>query len=122
MNKAKVHPKVQEVWDAWERGEDPLDRDLSGFIEHADWKWAIVRQPKDKTVTLRMESALLDSTKAVAKEEGVGYQGLMREFILEGIARRRSKNAFLAAERVEDHYPKPERKKKASKAPRRAKA
>ena len=112
MSNAKPHPKVQEFWDAWERGEDPLDRDLSGFIEHADWKWAILRQPKDKTVTLRMESSLLESAKELAEKEGVGYQGLMREFILEGIARRK-KSAFVPAEKLEMSFPKSKKKKKA---------
>jgi predicted DNA binding CopG/RHH family protein len=47
-----------------------------------------VLAPKDATVTLRLPKAMVDSIKAVAAREGVRYQGLMRQYIVEGLTKR----------------------------------
>lgn len=99
--------KVGEPW-----GDDPLKYDLSELMEKGDWKWAIVRQPKDKTVTLRMQGSLIDSVKQLAKAEGVAYQSLMRDLIAQGVSVRQMRSP-VASEKLKMSYPKTKKKKKA---------
>jgi predicted DNA binding CopG/RHH family protein len=60
--------------------EDFLDQDLSEYLEPENFTETLFEiQPKDKSVTLRMSSDLLDAYKDSADEQGVSYQKLMRQ-------------------------------------------
>jgi predicted DNA binding CopG/RHH family protein len=108
----KTYKTVAEFWKEFAEGRDPLDGDLSEIITKFDWKPARLTLRKDKTVTLRMPGTLVDSIKAEAKKEGVGYQGLMRDLITEGLDRRQHR-ALVAGETMDISYPKAKKKRKA---------
>lgn len=74
--------------------QDPLDRDLS-FVFDDPTKWKQFSDlfqyaPKDKTITLRMSSDLLNRYKKLAKEMDTKYQKLIREALLEYLLKRAS--------------------------------
>lgn len=59
---------------------DPLNKDLTGYLTKDKFKAIEFDiQPKDKSVTLRMSSQLLEAFKRKANQEGVNYQKLMRK-------------------------------------------
>ena len=73
-------------------GDDPLDQDLSEFINDGGWKpMRFVFAPKDTTVTGRLPQGMVASLKEAAAREGVRYQGFMRQLIAEGLAKHAPK-------------------------------
>jgi len=66
---------------------DPLDRDMS-FVFEDPKKWKNFSDlfqfvPKDKTITLRMSTDLLNRYKKLAKDKDTKYQKLIREALIE---------------------------------------
>lgn len=75
-------------------GDDPLDQDLSDFINDGGWQRVrFIMAPKDTTVTMRLPQAMVQAVKDVAAREGVRYQGLVRQFIAEGLVKHTPKGA-----------------------------
>lgn len=73
---------------------DPVERDLS-FVFEAPEKWMKVSEvlrnlPKNKTITLRLSSDLLDQYKELAKKKDIKYQKLIREALIEYLAKKAS--------------------------------
>ena len=73
---------------------DPLDRDMS-FLLKEKGKWVRLNelfqlQKKNKTVTLRMSDDLLNEVKKIAKDEDMDYQKLIRNIIIEYVAKKAS--------------------------------
>lgn len=71
---------------------DPLDRDMS-FLLKEKGKWVRFNdlfqlQKKNKTITLRVSDDLLNEVKKIAKDEDVDYQKLIRNIIIEYVAKR----------------------------------
>jgi predicted DNA binding CopG/RHH family protein len=67
---------------------DPLAEDLTGYLSTLNFKRAKVEMaPKDTTVTLRVPSQLIVTAKKVAKKHGVKYQTMMRQAIVEYVAK-----------------------------------
>lgn len=61
------------------KGDDPLDRDLSGLLKTGDWKTVRFElEPKDKTITIRLSDRLLQGLKRKAKASGLDYQKFIR--------------------------------------------
>lgn len=74
--------------------QDPLSRDMS-FVFDDPTKWKQFSElfqfaPKDKTITLRMSSDLLNRYKQLAKEMDTQYQKLIREALLEYLLKKAS--------------------------------
>jgi len=60
--------------------EKLLEEDISEYINQENFKEVHFElQPKDKSVTLRLSSQMLDSFRAKADKEGINYQKLMRK-------------------------------------------
>lgn len=79
-------------------GSDPLDQDLSEFMDHTKYKWVRFSdlfefQPKNKTITLRMPESMLENLKAIAEKENIDYQKLIRKALSELIAKKMKKAA-----------------------------
>ena len=73
---------------------DPLDRDMS-FLLKEKGKWVRLNelfqiQKKNKTITLRVSDDLLNEVKKIAKDEDMNYQKLIRNIIIEYVARKAS--------------------------------
>lgn len=73
---------------------DPLDRDMS-FLLKEKGKWVRLNelfqiQKKNKTITLRMSDDLLNEVKKIAKDEDMDYQKLIRNIIIEYVAKKAS--------------------------------
>ncbi len=73
---------------------DPLERDMS-FVFDDPTKWKQFSElfqfaPKDKTITLRMSTDLLNRYKKLAKEENTKYQKLIREALIEYLLKKAS--------------------------------
>lgn len=73
---------------------DPLDRDMS-FLLKEKGKWVRLNelfqiQKKNKTITLRVSDDLLNEVKKIAKDEDMDYQKLIRNIIIEYVARKAS--------------------------------
>ena len=73
---------------------DPLDRDMS-FLLKEKGKWVRLNelfqiQKKNKTITLRVSDDLLNEVKKIAKDEDVDYQKLIRNIIIEYVAKKAS--------------------------------
>ena len=47
-------------------------------------------RPAKKLISLRLEPAAIDRLKAIAQQKGVGYQTLMRMWVMERLALERS--------------------------------
>ena len=59
-----------------------LKKDLSDFISPDDFKTTSFEfSPKDKSITLRVSSELLDAVQSAAKRRRTNYQKLIREAI-----------------------------------------
>jgi predicted DNA binding CopG/RHH family protein len=59
-----------------------LKKDLSDFIATENFKLTSFEfAPKDKSITLRVSSKLLDAVQTSAKQRGINYQKLIREAI-----------------------------------------
>ncbi len=89
MKKKKNQSKKGKI-----ENEDPLERDMS-FIFDDSAKWKKFRElfqfvPKDKTITLRMSSDLLNRYKKLAKETDTKYQKLIREALIEYLVKKAS--------------------------------
>ncbi len=68
--------------------DDPLAEDLTGYLSTLEFKRAKVEMArKDTTVTLRVPSELVVTAKKVAKKHGVKYQTMMRQAIVEYVAK-----------------------------------
>lgn len=94
--------------------EDPLAGDLSGLLATLKFRPAVIElERKDTSITLRLPASLVASAKALAQRQGVRYQGLMRNFIAEGVARGGWPSLPSVGEGVKMSYPKPKRKKTA---------
>ena len=73
---------------------DPLDKDMS-FLLKEKGKWVrfndlFQMQKKNKTITLRVSDDLLNEVKKIAKEEDMDYQKLIRNIIIEYVAKKAS--------------------------------
>lgn len=73
---------------------DPLDRDMS-FLLKEKGKWVRLNelfqiQKKNKTITLRVSNDLLNEVKKIAKDEDMDYQKLIRNIIIEYVAKKAS--------------------------------
>ena len=73
---------------------DPLDRDMS-FIFDKPEQWVKLNDllrhlPKDKTITLRLSSDLLSRFKKLALKNDTQYQKLIREALVEYLAKKAS--------------------------------
>lgn len=89
MKKQKVNSKTKR-----KESDDPLDRDMS-FVFDAPEKWSkmsdlLKHLPKDKTITLRLSSDLLDQYKKLATKRDTKYQKLIREALIEYLAKKAS--------------------------------
>lgn len=70
LNKMKTDKETRDI----------LDQDLSDYINKENFKEIhFDLQPKDKSVTLRISSQLLEAFKKRANQEGVDYQKLIRK-------------------------------------------
>jgi predicted DNA binding CopG/RHH family protein len=59
-----------------------LEQDLSDYINLENFIPVTFEfEKKDKTITLRLPSKLLNELKAAAKKEGINYQKLIRSLI-----------------------------------------
>ena len=59
-----------------------LRKDLSEYLSSENFKpLSFEFAPKDKSITLRVSSDLLEAVQIAAKERGVNYQKLIREAI-----------------------------------------
>ena len=93
--------------------EDPLAGDLSGFLATLKFRpTSIELEKKDTSITLRLPASLVASAKALAKRQGVRYQGLMRSFIADGVARGAWPGSPMASDGSAAPYPKAKRKKR----------
>ncbi|MBI2606927.1 MAG: CopG family transcriptional regulator [Deltaproteobacteria bacterium] len=71
-----------------EEAERFLEQDLTDYLDPQYFRLARIEFiPKNKTVTFRISSTLLEQVKALAKSRGVNYQKLIREG-LELVVRR----------------------------------
>ncbi|MEK2644076.1 CopG family antitoxin [Bdellovibrio sp. BCCA] len=75
--------------------QDPLDRDLSGLIEHGSWKsfddiYDLEIKKKDTTITLRVPAELLTELKKIATKDKTDYQKLIRKALIELVIKRAS--------------------------------
>lgn len=73
---------------------DPLDREMS-FLLKEKGKWVRLNelfqiQKKNKTITLRVSDDLLNEIKKIAKDEDMDYQKLIRNIIIEYVAKKAS--------------------------------
>lgn len=73
---------------------DPLDRDMA-FLLKEKGKWVRLNelfqiQKKNKTITLRVSDDLLNEVKKIAKDEDMDYQKLIRNIIIEYVAKKAS--------------------------------
>jgi len=73
---------------------DPLNRDMS-FLLKEKGKWVRLSelfqiQKKNKTITLRVSDDLLNEVKKLAKDEHIDYQKLIRNIIIEYVAKKAS--------------------------------
>ncbi len=66
-----------EYWDEFEPVDEPI----------------IDARPPKKPISLRLDPHVIDETKRIAGRYGLGYQSLLRVFILEGLARFRRREA-----------------------------
>ncbi|MBV2168844.1 MAG: BrnA antitoxin family protein [Bdellovibrio sp.] len=89
MKKQKVNSRLKRKVNT-----DPVERDLS-FVFDTPERWSKVsdllqHMPKDKTITLRLSSDLLDQYKKLAAKKDTKYQKLIREALIEYLAKRAS--------------------------------
>ncbi len=77
-----------------ERAKDPLNREMSFVFDNtAKWKSfsdLIQFVPKDKTITLRMSTDLINRYKKLAKKKDMKYQKLIREALIEYLIKEAS--------------------------------
>jgi predicted DNA binding CopG/RHH family protein len=76
------------------KDEDPVERDFSYVFDSED-KWVKMSEllrhlPKDKTITLRLSSDLLDQYKKLAQKQETKYQKLIHEALVEYLAKKAS--------------------------------
>lgn len=72
--------KIPSTPEAWENG--PLGKDAAHTEKHRETdaeRQAIDEAFGLKAISIRLETELIDSYKAVAKHYGMGYQPLMRQ-------------------------------------------
>ncbi|MGZ3787687.1 MAG: CopG family antitoxin [Bacteriovorax sp.] len=79
-------------------GDDPLEQDLTEFMDQTKYKWVRFSdlfefQPKNKTITLRVPESMLDNLKIIALRENIDYQKLIRKALSELIAKKLKKAA-----------------------------
>lgn len=61
------------------KSDDPLEGDLSPLFKEGGWKQVKFElQPKNKTLTIRVSSELLEAVKERAQEAGIEYQRWVR--------------------------------------------
>jgi len=87
MKKQKAHNKKRKV-----DFDDPLEGDMSYIFDDPS-KWKKFNElfqfvPKDKTITLRMSSDLLERYKKLAKAKDTKYQKLIREALIEYLLKK----------------------------------
>ena len=61
--------------------KDMINEDFSKIMKNGKWVKAsefFEMKPKDKTITLRINSELFESIKLMAKEKDISYQKLIR--------------------------------------------
>jgi predicted DNA binding CopG/RHH family protein len=79
-------------------GDDPLEQDLTMFMDQGKYKWVRFNdlfefQPKNKTITLRMPESMLECLKDIAIKENTDYQKLIRKALAELISKKLKKTA-----------------------------
>ncbi|MDD4973638.1 MAG: CopG family antitoxin [Bacteriovorax sp.] len=79
-------------------GDDPLEQDLTEFMDRTKYKWVRFSdlfefQPKNKTITLRMPESMLECLKDIAEKENTDYQKLIRKALSEFLAKKTKKAA-----------------------------
>jgi predicted DNA binding CopG/RHH family protein len=63
-------------------GEDPLDQDLSDVLATAKFMPARFHFiAKDRTMTMRLPSSMVEALKAMAAREKMPYQALIRQYL-----------------------------------------
>lgn len=72
--------------------KDPLNQDMSYLLSEKG-KWIRFNelfqlQKKNRTITLRVSDDLLNEVKKIAKEEDTNYQKLIRDIIIQYIAKK----------------------------------
>ena len=74
-----------EYWDDTEEAPSfELSEELSTQIQG--------RRQKKRLLTMQIGQREIDVAKAIAQEKGIGYQTLMRMWIIEGIQREQNRN------------------------------
>ncbi len=85
--------KSEEEWAHFWDTHSPLDY-LDEFVDVKEpfkfapallTKAAIRREERKRSLTLRMGQLQIDLAKVIAKHKGIGYQTLMRMWVIEGI-------------------------------------
>jgi predicted DNA binding CopG/RHH family protein len=67
-------------------GDDPLDQDFSEYIAQGHFKLAHFNfAPKDRTMTMRLPTAMVDALKEVADREKMPYQSLIRQYLADAL-------------------------------------
>ncbi len=86
MTKLPVFANDQEEADFWDT------HDSTEFLEDtAPVDMAFVdARPAKKLISLRLESSAIDRLKAIAQRKGVGYQTLMRMWVMERLVLEQS--------------------------------
>ncbi len=74
----KGEKAIAEFWDAMEKVDEPivLDPRLEKRIRE---------RHKKRLLTLRLEQGQIDDARRIAAKKGIGYQTLLREWIVLGI-------------------------------------
>jgi predicted DNA binding CopG/RHH family protein len=73
-------------------GEDPLDQDLSEFLGTANFKTARFHFiAKDRTMTMRLPSSMVEALKAMAEREKMPYQALVRQYLADRLIQEAAK-------------------------------
>lgn len=69
-----------DYWDEFKDLKEPIELDT-------EIKKKIIQQSHKRLLTLRLEPYQINAAKKIAKHKSIGYQTLMRIWILEGIKR-----------------------------------
>lgn len=67
-------------------------------VDYFDWERSVpgsfpALKPSTKTISMRLPQALLEELKALANEQDVPYQSLLKMFLAERVARERQRRA-----------------------------
>lgn len=85
-------PKLPEFKTEGEEAEFWATHDSTDFLddtEPVDVTFVDARPPK-KQISLRLDAETIDELKAVARRKGLGYQTLIRMWVMERLAQERA--------------------------------